>query len=91
MRVGKHVCPEEYANSFTPMEFEEVGGHALGMVRPGGAITRSRKNWHRPSAVLSVGAYNVVIQTLFACRGWRSKLISVVGEIHLCIRHDYPM
>lgn len=29
MTVGKHVCPEEYLNSFTPMEFEEVGGHVL--------------------------------------------------------------
>lgn len=26
LRVGKHVCPEEYVNAFTPMEFEEVGG-----------------------------------------------------------------
>lgn len=26
LKVGKHVCPEEYANAFTPMEFEEVGG-----------------------------------------------------------------
>lgn len=24
MKVGKHVCPEEFLNSFTPMEFEEV-------------------------------------------------------------------
>lgn len=26
LRFGKHVCPEEYIHSFTPMEFEEVGG-----------------------------------------------------------------
>lgn len=25
MKVGKHVCPEEFLNAFTPMEFEEVG------------------------------------------------------------------
>lgn len=31
LRVGKHVCPAEYANAFTPMEFEEVGG--LGRLR----------------------------------------------------------
>lgn len=26
LKIGKHVCPEEYANAFTPIEFEEVGG-----------------------------------------------------------------
>lgn len=26
LKIGKHVCPEEYLNTFTPMEFEEVGG-----------------------------------------------------------------
>lgn len=24
LKIGNHVCPEEYANNFTPMEFEEV-------------------------------------------------------------------
>lgn len=26
LKFGKHVCPEEYINAFTPMEFEEVDG-----------------------------------------------------------------
>lgn len=25
LKFGQHVCPEEFINAFTPMEFEEVG------------------------------------------------------------------
>lgn len=31
LKIGKHVCPEEYVNAFTPMEFEEVGGFDAGI------------------------------------------------------------
>lgn len=30
LKIGKHVCPEEYVNAFTPMELEEVGWFAAG-------------------------------------------------------------